>query len=258
MRSVWSRGVSLIARSFHLTLRPAVFLTLATAAVFGVLHAFEVDHMLAVTTFVSRRPALGAAARFGARWGLGHSVAVLLAGGALLLAGLRWPARYDAVGETLVGLMLAGLGGWALVSARKLHLHTAAEHGGHAHLHLHAGARRAHDHPHDDTPPPAHGRDHAHGGITLVGLMHGLAGTGGVVALVPVTLLRDATLGLGYLAAFGVGVTLAMTAFALVAAAAMRQATVRSLVWGRRVTQLVGVTGVAVGGWWMVRAATSL
>jgi ABC-type nickel/cobalt efflux system permease component RcnA len=235
-----------------------VLLTLATAALFGVLHAFEVDHMLAVTTFVSRRPALGTAARFGARWGLGHSVAVLLAGGVLLLAGLRWPARYDALGETLVGLMLVGLGAWALVSARKLHLHTAEEHGGHAHLHLHAGARAAHGHDHGHPHPQPHGHDRAHGGITLVGLLHGLAGTGGVVALVPVTLLRDVTLGLGYLAAFGVGVTLAMTAFALVAAAAMRQATARSLVWGRRVTRLVGATGIGVGGWWVLRAAGAL
>lgn len=233
-------------------------LTLATAAMFGFLHAFEVDHMLAVSTFVSRRPALATAARFGARWGLGHSLAVLVAGGVLLATGVRWPERYDALGEVLVGAMLVGLGAWALVSARKLHLHTAAEHGGHAHLHLHAGGPAPHAHPHHGPHPHAHGHDHAHGGVTLVGLMHGLAGTGGVVALVPVTLLRDATLGVGYLAAFGVGVTLAMTLFALVAATAMRRATAHSLVWGRRGTRLVGVAGVAVGVFWMVRAAGTL
>ncbi|HEU4699687.1 MAG TPA: hypothetical protein VFS40_10930 [Gemmatimonadales bacterium] len=235
-----------------------VLLTLATAALVGALHAFEVDHMLAVSTFVSRRPALAAAARFGARWGLGHSLAVLVAGGVLLVTGVRWPERYDALGEMLVGAMLVGLGGWALVSARKLHLHTAEEHGGHAHLHLHAGGPAPHGHGHAHGHAHAHGSDHAHGGVTLVGLMHGLAGTGGVVALVPVTLLRDTTLGLGYLAAFGVGVTLAMTVFALVAATAMRQATARSLVWGRRVTRLIGVAGMVVGVFWVVRAAGTL
>jgi ABC-type nickel/cobalt efflux system permease component RcnA len=228
-----------------------IVLTLGTAAMIGALHAFEADHMLAVTTFVSRRPALGEAVRFGARWGIGHSLAVLALGGLVVLAGLRWPERYDAVAEAAVGVMLAGLGLWALVSARKLHLHTAEEHGGHAHLHVHAAAAR-HDHGHHRGHE--HGRLRAHGGITLVGLLHGLAGTGGVVALLPVTLIENRALGVGYLAAFGVGVTLGMTLFALVAAAVMREANHRSLVWGRRASMLVGVAGMLVGAWWVWRA----
>ena len=222
-------------------------ITLGTAAMLGFLHALEVDHMVAVTTFVSRRPSLRAAGRFGLRWGLGHSVAVLLAGGALLATGVRWPERYDAFGEGLVGLMLVGLGLWALAAARKLHLHSVEEHGDHAHLHVH-GSGRPHGHAHAG----AHAaQPHEHGGITLVGLLHGLAGTTGVVALVPVTMLDRVTLGLGYLTAFGLGVTLAMTLFALAAAAVMRRATAGSLVWGRRVVRLVGVSGIAVGLWWI-------
>ena len=225
-------------------------IALGTAAMLGFLHALEVDHMVAVTTFVSRRPSLGSAGRFGLRWGLGHSVAVLLAGGVLLATGLRWPARYDALGEGLVGLMLIGLGLWALAAARKLHLHPVEEHGDHAHLHVH-GQRRAHEHPHHE--PAAKG--HEHGGITLVGLLHGLAGTTGVVALVPVTMMDRVALGLGYLTAFGVGVTVAMTVFALAAALLMRRATAASLAWGRRVVALVGVSGVGVGLWWIAAAA---
>ncbi len=91
-----------------------------------------------------------------------------------------------------------------------------------------------------------------------MGLLHGLAGTSGVVALVPVTMMDRTALGVGYLVAFGVGVTVSMTVFALVAAAAVRQATVRSLIWGRRITSAVGVTGVGVGLWWMGRAVLEL
>lgn len=228
-------------------------ITLSTALMLGFLHALEVDHMIAVTTFVSRRPALRAAAGFGARWGLGHSLAVLLAGGVLLLTGLRWPARFDALGEALVGAMLIGLGTWALWSVRKLHLHTAKEHGGHLHFHAHGGAQ-AHHHGHD----AAHAADrpHHHGhGITLVGLMHGLSGTSAVVALVPVTLIHRVGLGLGYLLAFGVGVTLAMVIYALLAATAMRTAAERSVLWGRRIGIVVGLAGIVVGAWWIVRAS---
>jgi nickel/cobalt transporter (NicO) family protein len=227
-------------------------MALGTAAMLGFLHALEVDHMVAVATFVSRRPTPAAALRFGFSWGLGHSLAVLAAGGLLLATGLRWPPRFDALGEALVGCMLVGLGLWALASARKLHLHSSEEHGGHAHLHVHGGGA-AHAHPHG--PDATADRPHEHGGMTLVGLLHGLSGTTGVVALVPVTLIQRVGLGLGYLTCFGVGVTLAMMVFALVAAGAMRRATARSLVWGRRVVRLVGIAGVGVGGWWLLAAA---
>jgi ABC-type nickel/cobalt efflux system permease component RcnA len=234
---------------------------LGTACVLGFLHALEIDHMLAVTTFVTRRPKLAVAAGFGARWGLGHSLAVLLAGGLLLATGLKLPTRYDALGEAAVGLMLIGLGVWAWVSAARLHLHTPEEHGGHAHVHAHhdtahAHHEAAHHHHHHHEHPHGHAHaGHEHGGITLVGLMHGLAGTSAVVALVPVTLLESLSVGLGYLVMFGVGVTAAMTLFAMAAAYAMHQAAERSLVWGRRAARLVGVAGILVGAWWVLRAA---
>jgi ABC-type nickel/cobalt efflux system permease component RcnA len=238
---------------------------LGTACVLGFLHALEIDHMLAVTTFVTRRPKLATAAGFGARWGLGHSIAVLLAGGILLATGLKLPERLDAVGEGVVGLMLIGLGVWAWVSAARLHLHTPEEHGGHAHVHAHPepGDPHAHDHahahhhdhPHPHPHPHAHAHaGHEHEGITLVGLMHGLAGTSAVVALVPVTLLQSLPVGLGYLVMFGVGVTVAMTLFAMAAAYAMRQAAGRSLLWGRRAARMVGTAGIVVGAWWVLRA----
>jgi hypothetical protein len=257
-------------------------LTLATACMLGFLHALEVDHMLAVTAFVSTRPALRVAARFGLRWGLGHSIAVFAVGGTLLLTGFRWPAGFNAVAEAAVGVMLVGLGFWALRSSRRLHLHPPGEHGDHLHLHVHDGAAHSpggphlHDHPrhapamaHHDHPghghaglrpadpalqaavppaPHAHGHDH---GVTVVGLMHGLSGTAAVVALVPITMIHRTALGLGYLAAFGVGVTVAMTIYAGVAAVAIRQAADRSVVWGRRISALVGVAGIAVGSWWL-------
>jgi hypothetical protein len=54
--------------------------------------------------------------------------------------------------------------------------------------------------------------------------------------------------------AFGLGTTLAMTLFALVTAAAMRQAAGRSILWGRRISTLVGLAGMGVGLWWIGRA----
>lgn len=269
-------------------------LPLATALLLGFQHALEADHMVAVTTFVAHKPTAPGALRFGFRWGFGHSLAVFGFGGLLLLTGLRWPARYDAVGEAVVGVMLIGLGVWAIRTARKLHFHAPAGHGDHAHLHAHPHAEPAHAHGHDrhhphahDAAHPAHaGHDavhhaahpaahphphppaaapakaeahahpHHHGhGITLVGLMHGLAGSSAVVALVPVTMLGRVDVGLAYLAAFGIGVTAGMMLYASVAAYAMRRAADRSVALGRRLATVVGVLGVVVGLWWLMGAA---
>ena len=196
-------------------------LALGTALVLGFVHALEVDHMVAVTAFVSHRPALPSAAGFGARWGVGHSLAVLAAGAALLATGLHWSAEIGTILEGAVGVALVGVGAWSLRAARNLHLHPPTEH-------------RHQDH-----------------GITAVGFLHGLAGTSAVVALVPVTLLRPTGLGLAYLAAFGVGVTGGMALFAVIAAAAMRQAADRSVRWAKRVTGAAGVASIGVGLWWL-------
>ena len=220
--------------------------------------------MIAVTAFVSTRPALRTAAGFGLRWGLGHSIAVLAGGGILLATGLSWPAHYDALGEALVGVLLVAVGAWAMWRARKLHLHPPEQHGDHAHLHAHAAAAAAHVHGHSGHPPhvPAHfpaghhhhAHDHAKHGITLVGLMHGLAGTSAVVALVPVTLMDRRIVGVAYLVAFGLGTILAMTGYALVAAAAFRKASESSLRWGRTIGRLAGAGSIAVGVWWIWQA----
>ena len=228
------------------------FVTLMTACVLGFLHALEIDHMLAVTAFVSRRPTLATAARFGFRWGVGHSVAVLAAGGLLLATGLRWSERYDRWGEAAVGLLLIGIGLWSLRSTRNLHVHPPAEHGDHLHLHTHRPPR-------PDTPDHHHQHHHHHPhershGITLVGLAHGLAGTSAVVALVPVTMVDRVSVGIGYLVAFGLGVTVAMTVFASISAVAMKQAAERSLALGRRITSLVGMAGILTGALWIWRA----
>jgi cytochrome c biogenesis protein CcdA len=90
--------------------------------------------------------------------------------------------------------------------------------------------------------------------MTVVGLMHGLAGTSAVVALVPVTLMDRRIVGLGYLVAFGLGTVVAMTVYAVVAAAALRRASDRSLKWGRLLGRFVGAGSIAVGFWWIWRA----
>lgn len=225
----------------------------AAALALGAAHALEVDHMVAVTAFMGRRhhPRVAVATMFGVRWGLGHALVVFIVGGLLTWSNIRIPDGVDEWAELMVGIMLVLLGLWAVRSTQRLHVHRPDQHGGHAHLHSHPP--RDHPHHHRDA---ATARRHRHLS-TLVGAVHGLAGTAPVVALIPVTLLSPTWAALGYLAAFGVGTVLAMGLYAAFAAiAAQRVGT--SLKMARRVALSTGIASGLVGLWWIVRASSEL
>src|SRR5450631_1676012 len=141
----------------------------------GLRHALEPDHLAAVSTLVAsgKRPA-SAAARLGALWGLGHTVAITGFGGALLVLRTELPMRAQSHLELLVAGMLVVLGARGLHSAYRLGTRDGPAHG-HG-----AGA----SHRHDGDPA------HVHLGPFVVGLrpvivalIHGLAGTGAMVSL---------------------------------------------------------------------------
>jgi ABC-type nickel/cobalt efflux system permease component RcnA len=242
----------------------------------------EVDHMVAVTAFVGRSPQAGSAALFGIRWGFGHALVVLLIGAALAWTGVSVPRGVATWAELGVGVMLVALGLWSMRASRRLHVHRPQDHGGHAHLHAHAPDRhlRSHGQEHEHEPEHGHSRDHGHphsqehehsheesrhshevsrhGHLsTLVGAVHGLAGTAPIVALIPVTLLTGFWPAIGYLAAFGVGTILAMGLYAFLAAVAARRvsSTVRV---ARGVALATGVASLGVGFWWIIAATGAL
>lgn len=223
----------------------------AAAFALGATHALEVDHMVAVSTFVGHRPQVGSATVFGVRWGLGHALVVLIVGALLAWSNIPIPGTVERWMELGVGLMLVGLGVWAVRSARRLHVHEPGRHGGHAHLHAHSPDLHPHDHAHADPT-----KRHRHLS-TLVGAVHGLAGTAPIVALIPVTLLPGAWSAMGYLVAFGFGTVLAMGIYAaLTALAAQRAAS--SLRAAHRIAVVTGLASVAVGVWWIVRTAPAV
>jgi ABC-type nickel/cobalt efflux system permease component RcnA len=82
---------------------------------FGIAHAFEPDHMAAVSTFVATRPKPREAAMFGCKWAIGHGLSLLALGSALYLLKLaaNQPALFaSGVLDRIVGFVLIGLGGW--------------------------------------------------------------------------------------------------------------------------------------------------
>lgn len=220
-----------------------------TAFALGASHALEVDHMVAVTAFVGGRPRLGAAVGFGVRWGVGHSLVVLCAGGALALSGMHVPSGAQDWAQLGVGVMLVALGLWAVTVARRLHVHLPRDHAGHAHLHAHAPGSTPHVHQHTDAA--AAQRHHRHLS-TIVGALHGLAGTVPVVALIPVTLMPGKTAALVYLAVFGAGTILGMAAYAALAAIAVNRIAASARL-SRAAAFTTAAASFLVGLWWIAR-----
>lgn len=76
----------------------------------GMRHALDPDHVVAVTTIVSREASLRRAQWIGAMWGIGHSATVILVGGAIALFKVVVPTNLVLGLEFCVALMLIALG----------------------------------------------------------------------------------------------------------------------------------------------------
>jgi ABC-type nickel/cobalt efflux system permease component RcnA len=192
----------------------------------GMRHATDPDHVIAVSTIVSRHRSIKHAAAIGAIWGVGHTLTILLVGGGIILFGWAIPARIGLSMELSVGLMLILLGVLNLTGilqwmtnnfsgaqqdghATTQHSH-ARTHGDYVHTHPHA--HDSESHPHDPTRTSLNWFDRHFGRLGLynavrpliVGLVHGLAGSA-AVALLVLTTIRNPKWAVAYLLLFGVG-----------------------------------------------------
>jgi len=217
---------------------------LLTGLAAGVLHVLSgPDHLTAVAPLAVRRPRR--AWQPGVRWGLGHSAGV--AGVGLLSLWLRdlipvaWLSSW---GERLVGVMLFGIGLWALRLALRESVHTHEhEHDGESHVHFHLHHARA-AHP----KPDGHRHMHAAFGI---GTLHGLAGSSHFMGVLPALAFPNRLQAVTYLLAFGLGTVAAMAAFSwgigwLAARFALRGVNVYRGLMGFSAAAAMGV-----GGFWL-------
>src|SRR5215472_176688 len=78
--------------------------------VLGMRHATDPDHVIAVSTIVSRQRSIQGAARVGALWGLGHTLTILAVGACIILFNVIIPPRLGLALELAVGMMLVLLG----------------------------------------------------------------------------------------------------------------------------------------------------
>ena len=176
----------------------------------GLVHAFEPDHLSAVSTQllqnknttsgskkIGLRSLTISSSLRGALWGMGHTSSIILIG--LLIAGLSLniPDNFFISAEVVVGFMLIILAIFTFANKsifKQKHIHPHEHSNGISHTHFHT-----------------HNENHKHGHKAyLIGCVHGIAGSGGLVALIAST-MNGFDMMIYFLILFGIGSIIGMT-----------------------------------------------
>lgn len=174
----------------------------------GLQHAFEPDHIAAVSTQISKskftqkpvrqliKESFSKSSILGALWGAGHTTTLVLIGFLVYVLAITIQDQIFSGLEFTVGIMLVFLGVSTILN-RKFRF-------GHKHPHHHKdGTIHFDEHTHDDSE-----HNHTHRSY-FIGLVHGLAGSGSLVVLTAAT-LDDVGMMLGFIVIFGIGSMIGM------------------------------------------------
>ena len=204
----------------------------------GLRHAFEPDHLAAIGTLVAEQRGARRGALIGAIWGLGHTLALVIVGLVMIVAGTALPASVAAAFECAVAVMLVALG---VLGIRRALRDGAA---GEPRRHRHGGV----EHEHALASPHLHlGRTTFAWRPLAIGLVHGLAGSGALTAIVFAE-LPDTTLRIAYITLFGAGSVAGMGLASGLAGASL--GAFGGALLRRRLALAAGAVSVVVGVLW--------
>jgi high-affinity nickel permease len=221
----------------------------------GARHATDPDHVIAVSTIVSRQQKIRHAGLIGALWGVGHTITIFFVGVGIILFNLTIPPRIGLAMETSVGLMLIFLGVLNLTGVMEWITHRFTP----SHLQpeeitkvLHRQGRKT------DLPQKGHKLDGPLQSVLerlglyqllrplAVGLVHGLAGSA-AVALLVLTTIHDPRWALVYLLIFGVGTIVGMMLITIIIGVPFVYTSRRFAPFHRILSFVSGVVSVAFG-----------
>jgi len=205
----------------------------------GLRHAFEPDHVVAISTMLGEQKTMRARLVYASSWGLGHASMLVAVGAVLILLRAELPPRVDAAFELGVSLMLVALG---LRAVRHAWRGTRQAHGDHTHAYGPGKGWRS-------IGPIAMGP-------LSMGMVHGLAGSGALTALV-VARLPSPAVAIAFMVLFGAGATIGMSLLAGAAGAPLTR--LLRTRWG--MPALLGTTGslsLVLGLIWILPALSRL
>jgi high-affinity nickel permease len=215
-----------------------LLLAVSAGLILGGIHAFDADHVVAVTAFAAKNPGARKAALFGVLWGLGHTTILMVFGMACLALQFIIPPAVETFAELLVGAMLLAIGTWVLKDVflrKRIHIHK----------HTHDGVEHIHVHSHEER------EDHRHRhSMFFVGAAHGFAGTAAVLVVIPVTISGSLVAALVYMILFGIGTMAAMAVFAYALGHTFLLITFKNAMFW--VQGIAGSMSILLGSWWIL------
>ena len=88
---------------------PILFVT-GLGLILGIRHSTDADHVVAISTIVSKQRSIRNAAFIGSVWGIGHTITIFVVGALIILFGIEIPPRVGLSMEFSVAIMLILLG----------------------------------------------------------------------------------------------------------------------------------------------------
>ena len=190
----------------------------------GLRHALEADHVAAVVALATGNVGLRGSVNAGMAWGLGHGLALLVIGVAVITAGRSLPGSWAPVSEVLVAVMLLALGLNVLHRSRSLPTRLCLP------SMQHNLPRRA----------------------LAVGLVHGISGSGALVILVAAA--ESPASAVALLLIFGIAAAGSMAVLSLMLATTARYASLRWAGGGGALHRTVAAVTLLLGSVLLVRA----
>ena len=151
----------------------------------GLLHAFDSDHLLAVSTLSQSKASTRQYAEYGGQWAIGHGGILMIIGLLSLGLGIQLPETIFVVAEKLVGIMLVSVGAWIFYLLIKSNFNPCWK-----------------------SKIPSSSKSPLY-----VGILHGVAGSASVLALLPMIEQPNVWHALMYLVLFSMGVLISMVFF---------------------------------------------
>ena len=202
---------------------PEFFAVLFAGLMMGMLHAFDPDHVLTMSSLGSRPDSRNATKRYALSWGIGHGGILVIAALALLLLEFPMPETLPQGADRLVGIIMNAAGGSLALALWR--------------------SRDA------DRQPSFLQRK----APFVIGMVHGTAGSAAVFALLPMTLLSP-MLGVVYVLVFSCGVLVGMMGFGFGFDRLTNAIGQYAKALERPLRGTVAFVVMAFGGYWLVGA----
>ncbi|MGA9041075.1 MAG: hypothetical protein WB421_11110 [Terriglobales bacterium] len=223
------------------------FVTVVLLGLFlGMRHSTDPDHVVAVSTIVSRQGSIKSSATIGLLWGLGHTLTIFLVGSAIIIFGVVIPPRLGLSMEFCVALMLVLLGILNLTGVMRWLTEQLTP------------VRKSGEQPTTSPNRPA-GRlerwlDRTIGKLGLyqtlrplvIGLVHGLAGSA-AVALLVLSTIKSPFWATAYLLVFGLGTMVGMMVMTTAISVPLVYTGKKFFGIDRHLTAISGLASVAFG-----------